>query len=310
MAFAPDPVRAAAAARSQVMSGNILGVGAVLTWAMAFPAAEILLQDWEPLALIVARFALVTVVLVPLWAMIEGPRALISARWGYGTLMGGLTFGLGAYLLLVAQSLTDAVTVAILAAMMPIAGAVIELIEGTRRLRITFVAGLGLSVIGGIVATGGGSVGALGLGAMTVVVAVTLFAMGSHFSVRDLPDLTPLGRTAVTLAGCFGVTATLLLGSQFFGGATLPTHNMDATQWGLLAIYGLAGLALSQVLWIASVGRLGVAVASIHINLAPFYVMLLMLALGEDWNFQRALGAGIVIAGVVLAQKRKRPVVA
>ena len=64
-------------------------------------------------------------------------------------------------------------------------------------------------------------------------------------------------------------------------------------------------MALSQVMWVASVGRLGVAVASFHINVAPFYVMLLMLALGAGWNWTQALGGAIVVLGVVVAQRRR-----
>ena len=90
------------------------------------------------------------------------------------------------------------------------------------------------------------------------------------------------------------------------GPAEFPTSAIDASQIGLLAIYAVAGMALSQVMWIASVGKLGVAVASFHINVAPFYVMLIMVALGDDWSWSKAVGAAIVIAGVIVAQKPPR----
>ena len=66
-----------------------------------------------------------------------------------------------------------------------------------------------------------------------------------------------------------------------------------------------AGMALSQVMWIASVGHLGVAVAAFHINVAPFYVMLLMIALGGSWSWPQAIGAAIVAFGVLLSQERR-----
>ena len=72
----------------------------------------------------------------------------------------------------------------------------------------------------------------------------------------------------------------------------------------MLVIYALISLGLSQVLFIASVGKLGVALASFHINVAPFYVMVIMLVLGEEWNWTRALGAAVVALAVVLAQDR------
>ncbi|WP_291837882.1 hypothetical protein [Limimaricola sp.] len=45
------------------------------------------------------------------------------------------------------------------------------------------------------------------------------------------------------------------------------------------------------------------AVAAFHINIAPFYVMMILLALGGVWNWPQAIGAAIVALGVVLAQR-------
>lgn len=303
----PDTVRFDTAARSRsVASGNALGVASMFAWACGFPAADILLESWHPLALITARFALAVSLLMLFWVVMDGHRAVLSARWGRGTLMGGLTFGLGAYLLLVAQALTDAVTVAVIASATPVAATLIEMAGGGRRVSGNFVAGLTASVIGGVVATGNGDVGQLGAGALAATGSCFLFAMGSHFAVRDFPQLSAIGRSAITLAGGLIFCSVALFGTHQYGLNVLPAQGIDARQFGLLAVYALAGMALSQVMWIASVGKLGVAVASFHINVAPFYVMVLMLALGAGWDWMQALGAAIVIMGVVIAQRTPR----
>ena len=49
-------------------------------------------------------------------------------------------------------------------------------------------------------------------------------------------------------------------------------------------------------------GRLGIAMSALHINLTPFYVMLFMLALGGTWNWLQAAGAALVCIGVLIAQ--------
>jgi drug/metabolite transporter (DMT)-like permease len=85
----------------------------------------------------------------------------------------------------------------------------------------------------------------------------------------------------------------------------MPSTAIDVQQVGMLVIYALISMALSQMFFVGSVGKIGVALASFHINIAPFYVMLIMLVLGEDWNWTRALGAGIVAVAVVLAQDRR-----
>ncbi|MFC6688692.1 hypothetical protein [Jhaorihella thermophila] len=121
-------------------------------------------------------------------------------------------------------------------------------------------------------------------------------------AVQDFPDLSPLGRTTITLAGgmVLMVLVTAVMGTM--GSDMLPRGTVGVEQFGLLTIYAVTGMALSQVMWIASVGRLGIAVASFHINIAPFYVMVILLSLGGAWDWRQATGAAIVALGVVLSQ--------
>lgn len=306
MTTAPDPLGGTAALpRAQVLGGNALGVASMMLWSAGFPAAEILLATWPPLTLITARFVLALGLLIGLWLLVEGPGPLMRARWGTGLRVGSLCFGLGAWLLLIAQDLTDPVTVAIIASTCPLAATIIEVATGQRRLRANFVLGLVFSLVGGIIASGAGGLSAdLGLGALAAVTSCFLFSWGSFATVRDFPDLSALGRSTVTLAGGGAMTLALLAGAAILGQDMTPATGTDASQIGLLAIYAVAGMALSQVLFIATVGRLGIAVASFHINIAPFYVMLILLALGSDWSWPQAIGAAIVGAGVILSQRR------
>ncbi|MFD1808849.1 hypothetical protein ACFSHQ_14100 [Gemmobacter lanyuensis] len=38
---------------------------------------------------------------------------------------------------------------------------------------------------------------------------------------------------------------------------------------GALLVYGLLAMAFSQILWIASIGHIGIGLGSMHINAAP-----------------------------------------
>lgn len=307
MVASPDPLRPDGvqyARRRAAVGGNALGVASMMLWACGFPAADYLLQTWAPLSLITVRFALAVLALVVIWAALEGPAAVVRARWGRGVLLGSVTFGLGAWLFLVAQALTDAVTVAIIAAATPVAATVIEVVTGQRRVRRQFLIGLVLSVIGGVVAVGAGGISVIGLGPLAAVGSVFLFALGSHWTVEHLGGLSQIGRATVTLGGGFLFTGSALAVALGFGLVAMPSLAMDSTGLSMMLIYAVAGMALSQVMWIASVGRLGIAVASFHINVAPFYVMLLMLVWGGVWNWTQALAAAVVILGVVVAQSR------
>ncbi len=313
MAMSPEPARGTAIAvsdsRQTAFTGNTLAVASMLTWAAGFPAAEVLLQSWPPIALFAARVSLAVLVMVPIWLILDGPAQVLGARWRHAFLVGGLGIGLGMFLILVAQKLTDPVTVAIIASCAPLIATLLELAAGTRRLRWNFAFGIVISVIGGLIATSAVAPAQLGLGAACAVVSTALFCWASMATARDFPELSQLGRSTITLAGGLSTAVILIPIAGFLGLEVMPTNAFDAAQMGMLVFYALISLGLSQVFFIASVGKLGVALASFHINIAPFYVMVIMMALGEDWNWTRALGAALVALAVVLAQDRKpRPV--
>ncbi len=310
MAMSPDPVRGNAltvsGGRTSAVSGNGLAVASMLTWAAGFPAAEVLLQSWPPVALFAARLVLAVAFLVPVWLLIDGPSRVLRARWGHALFVGG-TLGAGMFLIIVAQKLTDPVTVAIIASCAPLFATLLELATGARRLRWNFAVGLVVSIVGGLIATSAVAPAQLGLGAGCAILSTGLFCWASMATARDFPDLSQTGRSTITLVGGLIVAAFLFFAAGQAGMDILPSAPIDVQQMGMLVIYALVSLGLSQVLFIASVGKLGVALASFHINIAPFYVMLIMLVLGEEWNWTRALGASIVAVAVVLAQDRRVP---
>lgn len=292
--------------RRNSIFGNVLCSGSMILWAAGFPAAEILLETWSVLGLISARLLMAVLFLCLVWLIIEGPQTVLRARWGRGIIVGGIGFGLGTWLLLKAQALTDPVTVAIFASAAPVTAALLEVLTDGRRISRGYVLGMIAAVTGGIVATGangGAGMAGFGLGALAVLLSILLFSWGSLSAVRTFPELSHLGRATVTLAGGLLFCGTAYLIAVHTGLDRAPSAPVDIWQLEMLAIYSLAAMALSQLFWMSSVGRLGVSLASFHMNIAPFYVMLIMLALGAAWSWPQAIGAAIVAFGVVLAQR-------
>ncbi len=308
MAMSPDPVRGnalvAAERQNSAFSGNSLAIASMLTWAAGFPAAELLLQSWPPVALLTARLALAIVFMVPIWVLIDGPARVLRARWGHAMLVGGIGLGTGMFLIIVAQKLTDPVTVAIIASCAPLVATLLELASGTRRLKWNFALGVVVSIVGGLIATSAVAPAQLGLGAACAVLSTGLFCWASMATARDFPELSQMGRTTITFTGGLVMATILLVGSSHMGMNVMPSKPVDLEQAGMLVIYALISMGLSQLLFVSSIGKLGVALASFHINIAPFYVMVIMVVLGEEWNWTRALGAAIVAVAVVLAQDR------
>lgn len=283
------------------LSGNALAVGAMVLWAAGFPAAEVLLDQWHPVTLIMLRLLMALAVLLPLWALIDGLGALRHARWGRGIWIGMLGFGSGTSLLLFAQWYTDPVTVALIASATPICATIIEVVSGQRKMTPRFLAGLAASVIGGGIAVGGSFSPEVGWGIVMAVAAGFFFMWASHAAVRDFPEMSAVGRSTITFFGA-GVFSVLMFSAMSWAGEVRLPAVITSAEWGLLAIYAVAAMALSQILFIASVGRLGIALTSLHVNIAPFYVMLIMIALGGGWDWRAAIGAGIVGLGVLISQ--------
>ncbi len=275
----------------------------MLVWAMGLPAASLLLGKVPPLPLTAARMLMAAACLLPFWWLIEGAEALRKAPWWSGIYVGGSTIGLGAFLMVVGQGMTDAVTVAIISASMPVVGIAIEVLLDGRKLSRGLVIGVALSLLGGVMALEGGNQQfALGLGALMSFASVLVYTLGSRMTVTSFPDLSPLGRTTVTLTGAAVVTTVAACVAALAGA---PAPQWAALGWrelGALAIFSIGGLAISQVLWIRSVGHLGIALSSLHINATPFYVMLILFALGGAWSWAQAAAALVVGVGVFIAQ--------
>ena len=67
-----------------------------------------------------------------------------------------------------------------------------------------------------------------------------------------------------------------------------------------------ASIALAQLLWIWGAGGLRILFAPLYKNIAPFCVMAIVVVfMGEQWNWSQAFGATLVGIAVLIAQSRQ-----
>lgn len=283
---------------------NLTCMASMVIWATGLPAVDPLLDLVNPVALVAVRTGLAGIVLLAFWYLIEGAGPLRRAPWRSGMVIGALTIGLGAFLMLVGQKLSDPVTVAIISTTMPIVGLTIEGMLDRRRPDLPLIVGLALSIIGGAVALDlADAKPGFGFGALLCLGSTVTFTLGSRLTVTALPGMTPTGRSAVTVTGA-GIGMVLAAAAyRLISGEPSGWGSLEPWHWFALVYYAIASMALSQVLWIAAVGSLGIAVASLHANATPFYVMLILFAFGAPWNWQQTIGALIVGTGVLIAQR-------
>ncbi|WP_050469481.1 DMT family transporter [Herbaspirillum chlorophenolicum] len=93
-----------------------------------------------------------------------------------------------------------------------------------------------------------------------------------------------------------------------FPGFVFGHHSpLTADNLPLLLYAGIAASIVSQFLWMKGVSHLGASHCSVFVNLMPiFTVAIAVLALGEDLHGYHAIGGGITLAGVLMAQILKQ----
>jgi drug/metabolite transporter (DMT)-like permease len=290
-------------AQRALLAANLICLASMAIWASGLPAANLIIPHMPPIALTAGRATLAALVLLPIWWALEGHRTILGADWLRGAWVGFVTLGLASFFVIIALQFNDPVTVAIVTAVMPVAGILLECLADKRPFTRALGLGLLLSVAGGLIAVSG-SAGSLdfGVGVLAALASVLCYTWGSRETVKALPDLSPLGRSTITVAGCAVVALIAALGDGLLRGQWPDWQAIGPTELAGLAIFGIGSMAVSQLLWIISVGRIGIGAASMHMNAVPFYTMLIVFLLGGPWNWMQTLGAAIVVAGALIAQ--------
>ena len=122
-------------------------------------------------------------------ALTLGAASLSRLPWRKGFWIGFFGFGIGSMLLLLSQSMTNAVTAALAAVTMPICAVALEVALDGKRLTLRFLIDVALVVLGGLSASGiqFGEF-QLGLGFLIGLCASSLFVWGSRATVRSFQN--------------------------------------------------------------------------------------------------------------------------
>jgi len=294
--------------RPGVVVSNLTCFSAMVMWSFAFPIAEFMLTSWGTVALVLARQFIGVSALFTCWLWLDGHAKIRAADWLGGLRIGGVGFGLGSITFLVGQNMSDAVTPAIAASMMPIVGALLEVTLDGRRMRPLLLCGILLALLGGLLATGTRmNEGNFGWGSLLCLFSVVLFAWATRATNRGFRGLSFVGQTTITLSGSLVVVLVVFLLMHLLAIPGTTIGLLDTNHVGLLVFTSVASLALAQFMWIRGAAGLGILLASLHMNAVPFYVMVIVvLFLGESWNWWQAAGAALVAVGVLLAQSASR----
>lgn len=157
---------------------------------------------------------------------------------------------------------------------------------------------LGVNPIEGATATGV----LLGLGAG---VFFGLYGVAVQYWMRGIPPMTSFA--AISLYTAAAMVGLMVLVGESQG---MKALDLSLTGWGILVLSSLIGIALGHVFYYAAMARLGVAVASAVIQLAPFLGGAASVVIFHEVLTTSQWTSGLVLLGgaaLLLRAEQQRP---
>jgi drug/metabolite transporter (DMT)-like permease len=297
-------VSAPSSARSAGPALADLGMLAVvLIWGLNFSVTKAAFATFPPLAFTAVRFALASLVLVPLVRRLEGGAPLPPGA--LGRLIGLGVVGNTLYQIAFISGLarTTASNSALILAAMPPVTAVAAAALGVDPVRPRLLAGVAIASVGValvILAEGAGLAGGGLAGDLLSLAAVACWAVYTIGLRRVPPGVSPLRVTSIT-------TVAGLPGLVLAGAAELGRTNwggVGASGWAALAYATVFSLLLAYWLWNRSVAVVGPSRTVIYMCLTPVVAVAgAAVLLHERPHPLQAAGAVLILSGILLARR-------
>ena len=276
-----------------------------LIWGVNFSVTKGAFDTFPPFAFTGVRFALASLFLVPLVHRLEGAERLPRAALLRLVVLGVVGNTLYQLAWISGLERTTASNSALILASMPTIVALMAVALGLEPFRPKVIAGVLVASLGVVlvVAARGTGFGSATMAGDLLSLAAVLCWASYTLGLRVLPSgITPLRVTMLTTVA--GAPVLLLAG--------LP--SIERTDWSAVSWEGWAALAYSTVLsllvayviWNRSVKVVGPSRTVIYMCLTPLVaVTAAAVLLGERPRPLQAVGAALIIAGVVLTVRQR-----
>jgi drug/metabolite transporter (DMT)-like permease len=189
-----------------------------------------------------------------------------------------------------------------------VASVTVRLVTGLR-FDPGFGVALALTVLGGLILSAGslfstGSV-TFGGGEIVVLLSNVLWTLYSIKAQAWFNRASQLHRAYVASLSAMGWLAVASLGLVAVDWARSPFDVSDPWIWTQLITVAILASGLGSYCWNVGASRLGVAVASLWVNLVPFFAVLWSMVYGFIPNAYQIVGGLVALSGVVYMQWRK-----
>ena len=189
-----------------------------------------------------------------------------------------------------------------------VSAATVRLVTGAR-FDPGFGIALALTVTGGAILAAGSLFGrgalTLGGGEIVVLFSNAIWTLYSLKAQSWFDRASQLHRAYVASLSAFGWMTVLSLVLVGFGWASSPFAVTDGWVWSQLLLVAVFASGMGAFLWNVGASRLGVAIASLWVNLVPFFAVLWSMTYGFMPNVYQIAGGLVALSGVVYMQWRK-----
>jgi drug/metabolite transporter (DMT)-like permease len=279
--------------------GWLLFAAMCVIWGVPYLMIRVAVREVAPGTLVFARTALGALLLLPIAVKRDALRPVLR-RWPMLLAYTAFEVAVPWLMLSDAETTLSSSLTGLLIAAVPLVGVAVARLQGTDD-PVDAQRALGLLLgVGGVIALLGLDVGEVHTVPLAeLAVTVVGYAVGPAILSRYLFDVPGMGVVVLSLA----ITAVGYLPVAILD----PPHHLPAkVVWSLL---GLASIctALAFVLFFALIADIGPARATVITYVNPAVAVLLgVTMLGERFTAGMALGFPLILAGSVLAARRRR----
>ena len=286
----------------------MLFVGA--SWGANVPVTKVMLSYFDLMPMMALRTISATLALAALLWLAEGGRALLVAIDARRFLLLGLM--IAAFFTFYALGLrySNPITVAAVQVAGPLVSAATVRVTTGLRFDPGFGVALVLTLLGGLIlaASSLSGVGHVTFGGGELLVLATnvlwtLYSIKAQVWFAD--GVSQLHRAYVASLSAMAWLILWSVAAIALLGAHSPFTVSDGWVWTQLLGVAMLASGMGSYAWNIGASRLGVAIASLWVNMVPFFAVLWSMAYGFMPNGYQIVGGLVALSGVVYMQRRK-----
>jgi drug/metabolite transporter (DMT)-like permease len=279
------------------------------SWGANVPVTKVMLLHFDLIPMAAIRTVAAAGSIGPLLWMVEGMRALrVDLKLPRFLVLGLIQ---AAFFVVYAFGLnwSNPITAAAIGVVGPLVSAVTVRLAAGLRFDPGFGTALVLTLVGGAILASSSLFGkgdvTFGGGEPILLFSNALWTIYSLKAQAWFDRASQLHRAYVASLSAMGWLIACSLVLIALGKARSPFEVHNSWLWGQLIVVAVLASGFGSYCWNIGANRLGVAVASLWVNLVPFFAVLWSMIYGFMPNAYQIAGGLVALSGVVYMQWRK-----